>query len=75
MSDNGLGKIVVPTRGKCVQCGNTIPCLAHTGIVLKKRDGSDAVFENLPALLGAVIARMDEIERKLNILTCGDTSL
>lgn len=58
-------QLIIPHVGRCVQCGGQNPCFMHTPVAFKRRDGSDLVFENLPHAVGAIMAKLDEVERRI----------
>lgn len=58
-------KLVLPSQGRCVLCGNTNPCFMHTPVQFKRLAGPPLEFQNIPHALGAIMAKLDEIERKI----------
>lgn len=57
--------IIAPGGGRCLFCSNPQPCWAHTEIILKDKAGADIRIPNLPTLLGMLINRLAEIEKRL----------
>lgn len=62
---DGKGGLIIPSYGKCVQCGGQNPCFMHTPVAFKRIAGPDLVYENLPHAVGALFATIQDLERRI----------